>query len=193
MIVFGMAERRFLEESAQFLGGQYGFSCGGIDEREVGMVGVGFLVQGGGVGGRGWWLWVVARRGAGGCGDLDDGVSAGGGEAMEAVIGEEAIGTESGGFGECGGSSVDVGKPEFDVGITSLNGGDDGQFFAVDAGEAEDDGAVSEGSLADFGHSGIGVVEFSGLEAKVLQDGGYRGAAGRTSDNQGSPVWAIQS
>lgn len=50
---------------------------------------------------------------------------------MEAVVGDEAVGAEAHGFGECGLSAVGVGEPDVYVREAAFDAGDNEQLFAV--------------------------------------------------------------
>ena len=81
-------------------------------------------------------------------------------DAVEAVVGEEAIGTEAHGFGECGLAAVSIGEPDIDVGESFSDAGDDGQFFAIEAVETENYRVVKEGSAAKMNHGFVRFIDF---------------------------------
>ena len=102
---------------------------------------------------------------------------------MESVFGEEAIGAEAHGFGEGGLSAVGVGEPDVDVGEAALDAFDDGEFFAIEAIEAEDDRRVEERAAAEMDHRVVGLVDFGADVAAFLQGGGGGGAEGELADD----------
>jgi len=114
-------------------------------------------------------------------GDLFGGAFGGGAE--HAFFGEQADGAHALGFGQGGHSAVGLGQPDFDVGEACFDDFDEDQFFRVDAGEGEDQGAIDQGAAGEFGHGGVGVVEFGALEAEALESGdGSRAGRGAAND-----------